>query len=47
MTFVLHLSVALPFDILALHAKGDNWPPLNEFVFFCFLGEFYFSSFRD
>lgn len=33
MTF-LHLSVELPFDILALHAKGDDWLPLTEFVFF-------------
>lgn len=46
MTF-LHLSVELPFDILALHAMGDDWLPLIEFVFFCLLGEFYFSSFRN
>lgn len=46
MTF-LHLSVELPFDRLALHAKGDDWLPLIEFVFFCLLDEFYFSSFRN
>lgn len=47
MTFPVHLSVELPFDILALHATGDYWLPLIEFVFFCLLGEFYFSSFKE
>lgn len=46
MTF-LHLSGELPFDVLAFHAKGDDWLPLIELVFCCLLGEFYFSGFRN
>lgn len=45
MTLLLHLAVELPFDVLALHTKGDDCVTLIEFVFYCFLSKFYFSSF--
>ena len=32
MTLCLHLAVELPFDVLALHTKGDDCVSLIEFV---------------
>lgn len=45
MTLHLHLAVELPFDVLALHTKGDDCVSLIEFVFYCLLGKVYFRSF--